>query len=1307
VLFEGESAVTVDEGEVRLALPEPDLELQIEFSVYLGGPAAVPRTLLDILSYSVTTWPNALALDDGGRALTYRELDGEVRELAGILISQGIGSRDRVGVRVPSGSADLYVAILAILTAGAAYVPVDVDDPDERAELVWREADVCAVLGTGLTITRRGSRPPAGGAGIGEDAWIIFTSGSTGTPKGVAVSHVSAAAFVDAEARLFLRDAPIGPGDRVLAGLSVAFDASCEEMWLAWRNGACLVPAPRALVRTGADLGPWLAERQITVVSTVPTLAALWSPDMLAAVRLLIVGGEACPPEVVRRFAVDGREVWNTYGPTEATVVACAARLRAGEPVRIGLPLAGWDLAVVDAQGEPVPWQGVGELVIGGVGLGRYLDPVKDAEKFAPLPALGWSRAYRTGDLVRAIPAGLEFVGRADDQVKLGGRRIELGEIDAALLCVPSVAAATSMVRRTAGGLDVLVGYVVPVDGDPDRFDRDAALRLLRDRLPAALVPRLAVLPEFPVRGSGKVDKTKLPWPLPSSGAVATGALDETTVWLLDLWRELLGSEVRPDDDFFELGGTSLAAARLVSLMRERFPEVSVAEVYRYPTPAALRARLSGRSEPVSHRRVERTPHWTGWVQAAVQLALWTVTGVRWIIALGLLQNICALVLPESWLPAMPWWLAVSGWVLLFSGPGRMATGVLGVRAVRGRLRPGTYRRGGWTHLRLWTAERIAGTFGLAAVVGTPLAGWFARLLGCTVGAGVDLHALPPVTGLASFGDGAAVEPEADLSGWWLDGDELHVGFLRIGAGAQIGTRTTLMPGADIGSGAQVLAGSCVAGTVPAGQCWGGSPAVRQESSAPRWPVEAAPRSRAWQVVYSLTGPMRGLVLLAGAIPVVALAMMVVPGNDSLAAAARALLVWMPAMTALGLVGEALLLLALVRIAGRVLRPGTHPLHSKAGWAAWFTHELMQMARTTLFPLYASLFTPVWLRCLGARIGRSVELSTVLTLPKLLTVDDLAFLADDVLAAPYELRRGWTRLGVSNVGSRTFVGNSGIVGPDRTASDGALIGVLSTTPEDVPAGTSWLGRPPMLLPRQAEEHDRERTYAPRRSLVLARSMVELCRLVPVLLNGLLGLAVFEGLDFLWTDIGIVPALLLSGGLLAVAGLVAGGVATAAKWLLMGRFSVGRHPLWSPFVWRNELYDTFVETLAVPWLVQPSTGTPLLNWWLRSVGARIGAGAWVETHWLPEPDLIEVAAGSSVNRGCVLQTHLFHDRVMRLDRVILEAGATLGPHGIVLPGSRLKEASTVEAGSLVMAGEAVPGHSRWQGTPIAPRASKAA
>ena len=204
--------------------------------------------------------------------------------------------------------------------------------------------------------------------------------------------------------------------------------------------------------------------------------------------------------------------MWNTYGPTEATVVACAARLTGTPPVRIGLPLDGWNLAVVDPQGHPVEPGEPGELIIGGVGLARYLDPVKDAEKYAAMPTLGWDRAYRSGDLVREDAEGLLFIGRADDQVKIGGRRIELGEIDSALLAVPGVTGAAAAVRSTSSGNKLLVGYVA-VDAT---FDLDVAMTRLRAQLPDSLVPRLARVADLPTKTSGKIDRDALPWPLPA-----------------------------------------------------------------------------------------------------------------------------------------------------------------------------------------------------------------------------------------------------------------------------------------------------------------------------------------------------------------------------------------------------------------------------------------------------------------------------------------------------------------------------------------------------------------------------------------------------------------------------------------------------------------------------------------------------------------------------------------------------------------------------------------------------------------------
>ena len=569
----------------------------------------------------------------------------------------------------------------------------------------------------------------------------------------------------------------------------MAFDASCEEMWLAWRYGACLVPAPRRIVRAGAELGPWLLERGITVVSTVPTLAALWPSDALARVRLLIFGGEACPPELVERLAAPDREVWNTYGPTEATVVACAAPLVPDQPVRIGLPLHGWQLAVVDPQGNPVRRGETGELVIGGAGLGRYLDAAKDAEKYRPVPALGWTRAYHSGDLVSSDDAGLLFVGRADDQVKLGGRRIELGEIDAALLALPRVTAAAAAVKKTKAGGEILVGYLA-VEGDgPDLAEARAALA---ERLPAALVPVLAVVDTIPTRTSGKVDRKALPWPPPGqedaadAGAGPAADLPGTAGWLARAWtRDPRPCRSRTDSDFFALGGNSLAdgdagvgAARAPPHDRglRHLPATHVGRAGRVPRPVVARrgrvvgARRRSPEQAMDHARAVRGPRGdAGRVRAPLGPRPGAAAQSRERAAPSPVGVTRALVADRRRLPR----------VAERSRQGVDGHGRGPVAATR--RKPGSHPRGGRVHLQLWACERLAAVFGVRSLGGTRWAALYARAVGCRVGRNVDLRTTVPVTGWATLGAGCAIEPETDLAGWWIEADTLHVGPSRSG----------------------------------------------------------------------------------------------------------------------------------------------------------------------------------------------------------------------------------------------------------------------------------------------------------------------------------------------------------------------------------------------------------------------------------------------------------------------------------------------------------------------------------------------
>ncbi len=1262
--------------------------------------AAPARTLLDIFDSTVAAWGDRLALAAPAGALDYTALAAAAQAVADRLAAGGVGPGDRVGVRVASGTADLYVAILGVLKAGAAYVPVDADDPVTRSEQMLTDAKACALIEDELTLRWRG--PTGGQTGRpspDDDAWVIFTSGSTGAPKGVAVTHRAAAAFVDAESALW----EVRPEDRVLAGLSVAFDASCEEMWLAWAHGAALHPAPRRLVRSGAELGPWLASRRISVISTVPTLAALWDDSALASVRLLILGGEACPERLAWRLAA-GREVWNTYGPTEATVVTTAARVRVGEPVAIGFPLPGWEVAVIDGDDRLVAPGEPGELVIGGVGLARYLDPGRDAERYRGLPELGWGRGYRTGDIVRDTATGLVFVGRRDHQVKIGGRRIELGEIDAQLHAAPGVQAACTVVRETASGNRLLVGYVAG-DADP------ATVRAtLAERMPAGLVPMVVGLEELPRATSGKVDRAALPWPPPAhpDGLVAVPGdaghvrpLSATERWLAGRWRAQLGPvAVEADSDFFALGGSSLAAAKLTSELRTRYPALGVADIYNHRRLGELAAhveRLAGAATPQA-TRAAGSRRVRGTVQLAGVLALLTMSAPPWLIGVLALDR----VLPGHVGPQVGWSWLVAAWLLFVSAPGRGLIVAAARRLLLRDLAPGRYPRNSWLACRLWFVERVADSFRADSFAGTPWADRFARLAGHAVGPGARLGTLPPTTGLVTIGAGATIEADVDLHGWWIDGTELVVGEITIAENTRVGARSLLMPGAHVGAGAEIEPGSVVSGEVGAGDRWAGSPARRIGSAGERWPGQATPpahRARLWRLMFAVGLAVNNVIALLAVVPGLLLVRGLDSGRWHSPAVAIKLVIYAPALAAVFLVSEALLVAVMVRLVSRLIQPGMQAAMGPTGWALWFTDSLMDASRSTLFSLYATVFTRSWLRLAGIRVGRRSEISTASGLNHLSRFGETTFTTDDVAFLHGRARDGWLDVAPISVSERSFLGNGAILEAGTVVGAGSLIGLLTTAPLTVADETSWLGSPALELPRTRTTGDPRLTTAPSRARVGARAATEAFRILfPATVSVVLASLLFYGLDAaasraLWLAVVVAPIALLLAGVAATA------ITVAAKWTLIGRYRPGDHPLWSFFVWRDEIINSCQEQLAGPWLLNLALGTPLMGLYLRAMGATVGRDVWCETLNITEFDIVHLGDGAVANRYSVIETHLFHDRMLQIGPGRLGPGATLGPYSTMLPDTDIGEGCSIGARSIVMRGERLPAHTRWQGAPV--------
>ncbi|WP_432063862.1 amino acid adenylation domain-containing protein [Streptomyces sp. C10-9-1] len=600
---------------------------QLEHSASLAQGAEPTTGLIGRFEEQAARAPRAPALVAGDTVVTYGGLDDRAEGVARRLRERGIVAEETVGILLPT-SPDLVAALLGTLKAGAMYLPLDPDYPPDRLAymvadaapgvlITTREAAaglgavVGAAPGAVLYLDEQEEQPlPAaagrGGAGWDPDrgAYTIYTSGSTGRPKGVVVTHRSLANFLDCLSDRF----EVTSGDTVVATTSISFDIAGLELYLPLVNGAVVHLVPRETAVDGVALRRYLGAARPTLVQGTPALWQLlreagWTPDGLPGTARLLCGGEALPQDLADFLAAGAASVWNLYGPTETTVWSLLSPVVAGEPVAIGSPLRNTGVHVLDDRLAPVAQGGTGELYLSGDGLARgyHGRGALTAERFVACPfGAAGSRMYRTGDLVRQrVDGTLDFVGRVDEQVKIRGYRVELGEIEAALRRLPQVAQARVVMREDIPGAARLTGYVVPA---PGRAPAPDELRsALGAWLPAYMVPAgIGVLDRFPLTPAGKIDRRALP-PVDFAGPDAGGRAPATAQEraLADLFGEVLGlCGVGAEDGFFDRGGDSLLATRLVSRIRaELGVEIPIRAVFDEPTPAALALRL-GDAEP-------------------------------------------------------------------------------------------------------------------------------------------------------------------------------------------------------------------------------------------------------------------------------------------------------------------------------------------------------------------------------------------------------------------------------------------------------------------------------------------------------------------------------------------------------------------------------------------------------------------------------------------------------------------------------------------------------------------------------------
>jgi non-ribosomal peptide synthetase-like protein len=1288
-----------------------------------------PQRLIRWFERSAQEHASRPALQVGQRVWTYRELDRAANGIAWALRAAGIGPGQRVGLALPRG-ADLYLALLGIQKAGASYVPMDSLLPEARRAWLAGDANLQLLIGArpadwegtcwnadviAHAATAGSDTAPPLADNPDDECYVLYTSGSTGLPKGVPIIEANICAFIEACLPIYA----VAATDRVYQGVSLSFDFALEELWPAWSAGATLVASDRTPQPVGEELNELLRQERISVLCAVPTvLSTLQGP--WPELRQLVVSGEACPAELVNRWALPGIRMLNAYGPTEITVTATIGVLKMNEPVTLGHALPHLRLSVRDAELRELPDGEVGELCVAGTGVAAHgylnradqtaarfvADP--DADKYPAERRFNNGRMYRTGDLASRLPDGRYlYFGRADDQIKLRGQRIEPGEIESVLLADPAVAHAAVLVWSPPKRLPELVAYVHLRPGHQDSLAwRENIAQRLADNLPPAMRPSLFdVVDVWPELSNGKTERKRLPAPTGTRLKTALPELEDAPLDPLGekiraVWSRVLAIDSIPAAAHFfnDLGGHSMTAAVIISTIRQELGigQLAVADLYRYPKLADLaifcRAQLASQAQQrpaeVEMAAPRRSPWPCGLAQLGViLLSLVFLTLPAWLLTrlVGLQHPALALVLAGV---TTPFWLLVNGLLLPY-----LAYKVIGP------LQPGRYPFWGATYLKFWIKRKVLYLAPGRIMAGHRLWTSYLRALGARIGEhGVIASGMIALPELLTLGQRVHIDADGALLPYQIRNGWLTLAPITIGDDASIGCGALLQAGAVLPAGATLAPQSALFGGDPARAGWRhvGNPAQ------PVSPVATAPQPVG-------RDPKPGLFALLGLflLPVLASWPFALFFFASHLTTVAAFLLAPVAGLAFS-VTFALLTIAVVRLCLRRPLPRAIPLDSPEYGRKWLADRAITLHQFLSHAVYDTVFTPPLLRALGAKIGKGAELSTVSHFdPSSLTMGEFCFVADLAAAGVPHYADGHLHIAPTVIGSRAFVGNGAVLPAGASLADGVLLGAHSCS-EHQHVTQDCLGVPAFDLPhRDQDQATAERlTFVPPLWRVLGRAVCDVMRAWgPPTLFTLAFLLWFNFARFWQGDFwsGLIVSVLVGFGLQIALVLVV----MLAKWLVVGAYRPRIAPLWTNFVWRAQWLTGWYEAVAVPALLDSLAGTPWLAIFLRGFGCKIGRNVFLDSSFVTEFDLLRLDDGCEIGEVTALQTHLFEDRIMKCGVVHVEAGATVGVRSVVLYGGTIGRQTRLGSLSLAMKGERLTDGASFRGVPAEPIAGTVA
>ena len=1298
--------------------------------------------LHQLFENTVEKYPENIAVQINQETITYADLNKKANRLARYLRSLGVGAADFAGIFL-SRTPDMYIAMLGILKAGAAYVPIDPEYPAERVHFILTNCNSKILISTSDKINKltgfscpkvlldtdqnkidiqSSLNLPVSEIKLksGDPAYAIYTSGTTGAPKGIKISHFTVCNLVRTEGKIF----GIKPEDKVFQGFSIAFDASVEEIWLAFYSGATIFIGTEEIMQSGPNLSKILDENKVTVLSTVPTLLSVLTED-IPLLRLLILGGEVCPDELAKRWATTGRRMINTYGPTETTVIATYSECSPLRHITIGKPIPNYSAYILNSDMQKVFVCEAGELCIGGLGLSDgYINLPELTSKNFFIPKFKTNtnfpkRLYRTGDLCRFNESGeIEFLGRIDSQIKLRGFRIELTEIESQIMNCPGVQSTAVSVKKGFKGIQLLIAYIIT--SNTGIFDEETAKNQLKSRLAPYMIPNIfEIVSELPLLPSGKVDRTKLPEPkYLSCDQVLLNPSDcsQSELKILHLWQKLFAlNQLGVEENFFALGGHSLFASQMISELRkdQQMKMLSVRDIYDYPTIRELAAYIDSVNRRTIHKGAEKS------IKTKAKPLTYYSVAVLQALSLVFFYGIATLLITSPFItkhyfPHLSYnnlaFLCLDSIILGY--PLLLLLSVILKWLVIGKFKEGIYPLWGFYYFRFWFVKKCVDITQVSLLTGTPFLAIYYRLMGTKIGKNVYLGSdRVRVFDLVSLGNNSSISKEAYIMGYVVEDGMLKLGRISIGNNCFVGARSLLHQNSRMEDDSALLELSMLPGncTIPAGQTWRGSPAKPYNSAydllvaaKKESPQSIKPAKRIGLVIVHALALL--FVFLLPWILLIPYSLVIYFSNIHGG-------IWMTLITivplsALYILTFCLCSAALKWIVLGKLKPGDIPLNSILYIRKWFVDSLIAVSLLMIKSLYATLYLPPWLRLTGAKIGKRAEISTVNYISTdLLKIGHESFLADSVNVGPPVVINGYMIFRTTEVGNRSFLGNSAVLPTGSKVEDGCLIGVLSITPslpeETKMKDASWLGSPPMFLPnrQKSPEFPEKYTFKPTFSLFLMRGIIEFFKItLPFAIASIL-LLIFYNYSYILFKSGNylkfiyeAPLILI---LLSVSTIFFGWL---FKTILIGRYKPDSKPLWSTFVWRNEFINSISENLVYPFFESMFLGTPFAPIYFRIMGCKIGKKVFMETTEITEFDLVTIGDDSALNFGCTIQTHLFEDRVMKMSDVNIGKACTIESLSVILYDTKMNDHSLLQGLSLIMKGETLPKNTHWQGSP---------